>query len=399
MKVSNEKIEQDGSERLKQPYLTKQIITYMGNKRKLLPALDNVFSSIETQLGRKLRMGDGFSGSGIVSRLMTLYASEIYTNDLAGYSETLNKCFLKHKTKKERNELETYINAANDYVDNPSNTETYVYVQKHWSPTTDNIKPTERVYFTAENGKRIDKYKYFIDNFTPEKYQPCLLAILLIEASIKNNTSGHFAAYYKKDDVGHYGGKKELDLHRIAKQIRLIPPVYNSNIGTSTNTNTTTVKTCITRMDTNDWATTLNNNDVTLDVVYYDPPYNKHPYNIYYFLLDIINNWDTSVEIPDTTRGQPKNWKRSAYNSISNAKKSFADLIENTRSKYIVVSYNSKGIISKEDMMEILGTRGNVMEYTMEHKVYNRMVGIAKYKADETKKKISEYLFVVETGM
>ena len=49
--------------------------------------------------------------------------------------------------------------------------------------------------------------------------------------------------------------------------------------------------------------------------------------------------------------------------------------------------------------MEILGTRGKVMEYTMEHKVYNRMVGIAKYKADETKKKISEYLFVVETCM
>lgn len=391
MKETNVKIEHDEHERLKQPYFTKQIITYMGNKRKLLPALDKVFSNIETRLGRKLRMGDGFSGSGIVSRLMTLYASEVYTNDLAGYSETLNKCFLKYRTKKERHEIETYINAANEYVDNPSNTETYVYVQKHWSPNTDNIKPTERVYFTAENGKRIDKYKYFIDNFTPEKYKPCLLALLIIEASIKNNTSGHFAAYYKKDAIGHYGGKKELDLHRIAKQIRLTSPVYNPN--------KTTVKTCITRMDTNDWARTLYNNNVMLDVVYYDPPYNKHPYNIYYFLLDIINNWNTDIEIPDTTRGQPKNWKRSAYNSISNAKKSFTDLIENTCARYIVVSYNSKGIISKDDMIEILGTKGTVMEYTMEHKVYNRMVGIAKYKADETKKKISEYLFVVKCNV
>ena len=43
------------------------------------------------------------------------------------------------------------------------------------------------------------------------------------------------------------------------------------------------------------------------DIMYYDPPYNKHPYCIYYFLLDIINNWDIEQEIPDTNRGQPKN--------------------------------------------------------------------------------------------
>ena len=58
------------------------------------------------------------------------------------------------------------------------------------------------------------------------------------------------------------------------------------------------------------------------------PPYNKHPYNIYYFLLDIINNWDTDIEIPETYRGQPKNWKKSPYCSFVKAKKSFEDLIK-----------------------------------------------------------------------
>ena len=58
----------------------------------------------------------------------------------------------------------------------------------------------------------------------------------------------------------------------------------------------------ISQQDTNTWIKTI----PEVDLVYYDPPYNKHPYNIYYFLLDIINNWDTNIEIPDTYRGQPK---------------------------------------------------------------------------------------------
>ena len=41
------------------------------------------------------------------------------------------------------------------------------------------------------------------------------------------------------------------------------------------------------------------------------------------------------IEIPDTYRGQPKNWKKSKYNSFTNAKKAFEDLIKKTRSKFI----------------------------------------------------------------
>lgn len=378
---------------LKDAYLTKQIITYMGNKRKLLPVLDSVFQHIKHALGKdRLTMGDGFSGSGVVSRLMTYNASAVYANDLAGYSETLNNCFLKHRTETQRQKLSDLIDTANVYVDDPdkrtyinATQDTYNFIQQHWAPSSDDVEAGERVYFTADNGKRIDKYRYFIDHYVPREYQCCLLAMLLVEASIKNNTSGHFAAYYKKDAIGHYGGKKELDLHRIMKPIRLYMPEARPSKKKT--------KVHITRMDTNEWARAI----PELDVVYYDPPYNKHPYNIFYFLLDIINDWDMDVAIPDTTRGQPKNWVQSKYNSLRHAKACFADLIANTKSKYIMVSYNSKGIIPKDDMKEILATRGTVTEYSMTHKTYNRMVGIAKYKAQKEQKEISEYLFVVTT--
>ena len=57
-----------------EPYLTTQIITYLGNKRKLLPTIKSIIDDILVKEQRlNLRLGDGFSGSGIVSRLFKSY--------------------------------------------------------------------------------------------------------------------------------------------------------------------------------------------------------------------------------------------------------------------------------------------------------------------------------------
>ena len=62
-------------------------------------------------------------------------------------------------------------------------------------------------------------------------------------------------------------------------------------------------------MDTNEWIKKI----PEVDLIYYDPPYNKHPYSIYFFMLDIINDWDLTQSIPNTNRGQPKNWYKCTY--------------------------------------------------------------------------------------
>ena len=126
-----------------------------------------------------------------------------------------------------------------------------------------------------------------------------------------------------------YGGKNLCDLKRITGEILPMTPILTEHIA----------KIHISKMDANKWIKTI----PKVDLVYYDPPYNKHPYNIYYFLLDIISNWNTQIKIPDTYRGQPKNWEKSAYCSLKKAKETFEDLIKNTKSKFIMISYNSKG--------------------------------------------------------
>ena len=73
-------------------YLTEQLITYIGNKRKLLSFIENPLMEVKTQLGKdKLSIIDGFAGSGVVSRFFKKHSSNLYTNDLEDYVHTINK--------------------------------------------------------------------------------------------------------------------------------------------------------------------------------------------------------------------------------------------------------------------------------------------------------------------
>tara|TARA_Y100000817_G_scaffold290043_1_gene260454 strand:+ start:905 stop:2029 length:1125 start_codon:yes stop_codon:yes gene_type:complete len=362
-------------------YLKKQIISYMGNKRKMVPHIEAILTNIKKKCNKeKLLLGDGFSGSGIVSRLFKLHAEILFSNDIAGYSKTLNACYLDTPSKDQLNRIQNYIDAANDFA-NTHSQQVPSWVRTHWAPTCDNIEEGERVYYTPENARRIDYYRFFIEN-TPSSYRPFLLAPLLVEASIHTNTSGQFAAFYKMKNKGHYGGKTGTDLKRITTPIRLQIPIFSP----------VKCKAVVSQKDTNEWVTEI----PELDLVYYDPPYNKHPYSIYYFLLDIINNWDRTQDIPQTLRGQPKNWKKSKYNSFTHAKAAFTDLIEKTKSKFILLSYNDGGIIPLDEIEEILQKKGTVEKIPITHNIYNRMKGIANWKRKTPQTKVKEFFWLVD---
>jgi adenine-specific DNA-methyltransferase len=362
-------------------YLTKQIITYMGNKRKMLPNIQNIIDMLVLREGgdHKLSMADGFSGSGIVSRMMKLNASKLYTNDISDYSFSLNHCYLSNIPESDEQEIRKYIAIVNEFAKNKT-MYTDRFISGNWAPLGDEIQPTERAYFTKENGHRIDIYRNFIDTI-PVQYQPFLLGPLLVEASIHNNTSGQFSAFYKNGEIGQYGGKHQIDLQRIEKPIELTMPLTITN----------ECEIHISRGDTNEWIKTI----PKVDLVYYDPPYNKHPYSIYYFMLNVIQQWDKTQVIPDTTRGQKLDWHRSAYNSFKKAEKEFKELIKNTKAKYVLISYNNGGIIPLDVLEKILEEFGTVEKFPIEHSTYNRLKGISEYKRTSEKVKIKEFMWLL----
>ncbi len=370
-------------------YYTTQIITYLGNKRKFISKIDNVISRIKIDLGvEKLNIGEGFSGSGVVSRLFKnrTKGGSFYVNDISSYSKILNECYLTDIDELSKDELmylQDVLKTMKEYVKIQN---TYQpFISKYWAPKDDNnILPGERVYFSQKNAVMIDKMMYFIKNNVGKEFQKFFIAPLIVQASTNNNTNGQFSAYFKDEnkEKGKFGGKNSIDLQRILRPIEPMLPILSNGKANLK----------ISQKDANEWIRTTGE----LDLVYYDPPYNKHPYNIYYFLLDIISNWNTNIEIPDTYRGQPKNWIKSSYCSLKKARETFEDLIENTNSKFIMISYNSKGIIPLDEMDEILSKKGKVEKIPFVHNTYNRYVGIAKKKREKKEEKIKEFIWLVD---
>ena len=377
-----------------QEFFTKQILTYMGNKRKYLTKIDEIIKLVKEELQQEnISIGEGFSGSGIVSRLFKNrvtenYSEEIksfYVNDISEYSKILNKCYLtstKNLSTDDIEQLILHIKQMREFILKPP---IEPFISKHWAPKDDNnINPEERVYFTAENAKTIDNMLYYIHNYVEDKYKCFLFAPLIVQCSIHNNTNGQFSAYYKdeKKERGMYGGKNSIDLKRIKGKIQPMMPILTNHYA---NVN-------ISQKDVLDWIESI----PEVDLMYFDPPYNKHPYNIYYFLLDIIAKYDTKIEIPDSYRGQPKNWKKSKYCSFKNAKKEFETLIKKTKAKFILVSYNNKGIIPIKDLDEILMKKGKLYKIPFENGAYNKYLGIAAKKRQKNKEKLQEYLWLVD---
>ncbi len=131
------------------------------------------------------------------------------------------------------------------------------------------------------------------------KLVPFVLAPLLTKASIHNNTSGVFKGFHKKDGIGHLRGAGEHALHRITGEITLDRPLFCQEECPVT----------ICEGDTN----TIIHEMPFVDVAYHDPPYNQHPYGSNYFMLNVINDYNSPEIQEEGVSGITTDWNRSKY--------------------------------------------------------------------------------------
>ena len=95
-------VETDGALNEKEEFLTKQLITYIGNKRALLGLIGDGIKKVQNKLHKnKLRMFDVFSGSGIVARYFKQFSELLIVNDLEKYSALINERSEERRVGKE----------------------------------------------------------------------------------------------------------------------------------------------------------------------------------------------------------------------------------------------------------------------------------------------------------
>jgi adenine-specific DNA-methyltransferase len=330
---------------LKNPFLNSHLITYIGNKRRLVPFLYKGFVKIRDRAGKKkLIVFDGFSGSGAAARLLKVFASEIHVNDLENYAETVNRAYLANKSEIEMDKLEKYIIWLNENKLRIKS-KTPGFIESNYSPKDDNnVQEGERVFYTNNNARIIDNVRRLIDE-VPEPYRYFCLASLIVKASVHNNTSGVFKGFHKRNGIGHFGGQGENALTRIKQEITLDTPIFSDFE-------------CPVHVHKKDINELVKDKKLPIfDLVYYDPPYNQHPYGSNYFMLNIIND-GKGREIQDGVSGISKEWNRSAYNKRGLAEKAMDSLLSDTRAKFIAISYNDEGIIPIEKFKSILSHHG-----------------------------------------
>ena len=106
-----------------------------------------------------------------------------------------------------------------------------------------------------------------------------------------------------------------------------------------------------------------------VDLVYMDPPYNQHPYGSNYFMLNLINNYQRPEEVSQVS-GIPVGWNKSQYNKKQTARDSMFDLCANLKARYLLISFSSDGFISKEEMVEMLSSIGEVEVFDKEYNTF-----------------------------
>ncbi|TKX29552.1 DNA modification methylase [Campylobacter sp. MIT 12-5580] len=322
-------------------YLKEQIITYLGNKRSLLPFLEQGFEFAKQELKKeKLSFLDIFSGSGVVSRFAKAHSSFIIANDLEHYSKIINECYLANPSQKELQSLQNYHHKLSHNLKPQKG-----FISELYAPKDElKIKAGERVFYTPANALYLDSMRQLISKEIPSSLQHFFIAPLIYEASVHANTSGVFKGFYKdKMGLGKFGGTGEHALKRIKGQMSLKMPVF-SNFS------------CPFEVRQED-ALSLAKELDSVDLAYFDPPYNQHPYASNYFMLNLIATYKKPNEISKVS-GIPKEWNRSDFNKARLASEALFELISHTKAKIILLSYNNEGFIKKEEFLKKLAKLG-----------------------------------------
>jgi adenine-specific DNA-methyltransferase len=358
-------------------YLTLQLLTYIGNKRGLLPQIGQAVARVKQRTGKtRLRVFDAFSGSGVVSRYLKQHAKELITNDIEDYARVTSECYLTNRTSIDFGALVEEVQWLNQQVD--EQTRDGGFIRRLYAPRDEHaITIDDRVFYTPDNARRLDTYRQLLDSLSPTT-QTMVLGPLLHEASVHANTAGVFKGFYKDKHtgIGKFGGSGADALSRIRGQIRLEPPILSRY----------DCDTEVLQGDTNEIVGKVRD----LDLAYLDPPYNQHPYGSNYFMLNLLVNYTEPTETSRVS-GIPTNWRRSDYNVRSLIFRRLSSLIDEVDARFVLVSFNDEGFVRPDELRALLRRVGKVEEVKLRYNTFRgsrNLVGRSIH--------VTEHLFLTE---
>lgn len=331
---------------------------YIGNKDSILPEIRKLLKA-KGLTGSRYTLFDAFAGTGAVANHFKSDYN-LVVNDL------LEWCVVYSRGRILANDAK-FIKLGFDPISYlNSSSKTYKgFFYHNYSPGG-----SVRMYLSQYNAGRADFIRkqieeWFVDNLISENEKCYLLACLIESLSLVANAAGVYGAFLKHWDKR---ALKPMQLVRIAAEAQ-----SHNNVEFMSQKLEDIIE------------------DVQCDILYIDPPYTQNQYGTQYHLLQtLVLNDDP--EISKITGSRSTAPMRSDWSKDYKAHILFDKIIAKTRAKYIVFSYSTDGMMSKDFIEAVLKRYGKEESYTCRKLLYKRYGNHkAVKKADH-----SEYLFFVE---
>jgi len=331
-------------------------MNYIGSKLKLSNFIKStVYSVVGNDLSDKI-FCDIFAGTGIVGRNFKQEVKQVISNDFEYYSFVLNKNYIENHYKLDKQEQ--LIEELNQIplIDNG-------FVFRNYCLGSG----SERQYFSDENGKKIDTIRQKIEAWKINKriednQYYFLLASLLESADKVANTASVYGAFLKQLKKS---AQKELFLRPANFEVN-----DNEHI--------------VFNKDSNELI-----KEISGDILYLDPPYNARQYGSNYHMLNTIANYYEFK--PKGKTGLP-NYQKSKYCSKRFVLTEFDNLIKNAQFNYIFLSYNNEGLMSVNDVKEIMNKYG---KYDIATTNYQRFKADKDENRNHRANSTEEYLHIL----
>lgn len=306
---------------------------YIGSKAKLMSWISQLIADNTT--GNSFF--DVFAGTGIVSKVEMPQFKRIILNDFLFSNFTIFKAFFGNEDYRQsilQDRMADYQGISTNELDDDYFVDNYGgrFFSKHDARVIGEIR------------ERINE-----DTGLKDRERDILLASLLYSADRAANTVGHYDAYRKIPNIAD------------RFQFHLIRPLDTEGKEIE-----------IYRADANELV-----KSIAADVAFIDPPYNSRQYSRFYHVLEQITKWNKPQLNGVAMKPAPENV--SEY-SKSDAPEVFDNLVQNLRTKYIVVTYNntynsksssSRNKITHAQILESLNKRGQTKAFEVPYQYFN----------------------------
>lgn len=350
---------------------------YIGNKENIL---ENIYTILQANNVSGKTFFDFFAGTTNVGRFFKSKNYQVSSSDILYLSYCLQKAYIENNSEPKFEKLlkilpesdnkslfSTPLETVSNYLNSLDGVEGFIF--QNYTPAGTKELQQPRMYFIDENGKKIDAIRQQIenwknDNLISESEYYVLLTSLIETIGFYSNIAGVYAAFHKHWD---FRALRPLEL-------RTIQFVDNGKENIVYNDDSMNLL-----------------DKINVDILYLDPPYNERQYAPNYHILETIAKYD-EPKLRGVTGMRDYSSQKSRFCNPTTALEDLNKIAKEAKYNFLVLSYNSEGIMPSEKILDTLKQYGTVKLEQFEYARFkSNNNGLAR-----TKKTVFEQLYILK---